>query len=221
MKVLTLILALALVVAACGGDDDVSEPLEFDPVDADVCLVRIHGRTDDGRVPSLIGDVAELWPQGNELFGPGRVWIYFPDEKYTESRDIVAEAIAETGCTRTLVNGFSNGGAMAAALYCAGEDFGGTLEQVVIDDPVTDTATNGCAPAPGVGVSLYWTGVLDGDSQPGTDCDDNGYTCQDGVIIGVDAMAENLGVDWQQSPFDDHIWFLDAPEIEAFLASAS
>ena len=33
-------------------------------------------------------------------------------------------------------------------------------------------------------------------------------------------MAANLGVDWQQSPFDDHVWFLEAPEIEAFLASA-
>lgn len=220
-RLLALVLGGALIVAACGGGDDGAgrEPVVSEPTPADDCLVRIHGRTENGRQSQLVGDTAEIWPSGNDEFGNGRVWIYFPDDRYAEARAIVADAITQHECVRVMLNGFSNGGAMVASLVCNGEDFGGTLVGAVIDDPVSDTATEGCAPAAGVDVALYWTGALDEDSAPGTDCEDNTYTCQGGVVIGIDAMAANLGVDAQPSPFDDHVWYLDAPEIEAFLAS--
>ena len=74
---------------------------------------------------------------------------------------------------------------MVASLVCNGEDFGGTLVGAVIDDPVSDTATEGCAAAPGVEIALYWTGALDADSAPGTSCEDNTYTCEGGIVIGI------------------------------------
>ncbi|MEM7286757.1 MAG: hypothetical protein AAF480_10435 [Actinomycetota bacterium] len=220
-RLLPFLAALALIAAACGGGDDGAgrEPVVSEPTPADDCLVRIHGRTDNGKQSELIGDTAELWPSGNDEFGNGRVWIYFPEDRYVEARDIVAAAIADNRCQRVMLNGFSNGGAMVASLVCNGEDFGGTLVGAVIDDPVSDAATEGCAPAAGVELALYWTGALDPGSAPGTDCEDNTYTCEGGVVIGIAAMAANLGVDVQPSPFDDHLWYLDAPEIEAFLAS--
>lgn len=215
-----LVLVLAVMAAACGGDDSAGrEPVVSEPTPADDCLVRIHGRTDNGKQSELVGDTAEIWPSGNDEFGNGRVWIYFPDDRYAEARDIVANAVADNECRRVMLNGFSNGGAMVASLVCNGEDFDGALVGAVIDDPVADTATEACAAAPGVEIALYWTGALDEDSAPGTDCDDNTYTCEGGVVIGIDAMAANLGVDVQASPFDDHLWYLDAPEIQAFLAS--
>ena len=220
IRAAALALSIALLAAACGGDDSADrEPVVSEPTPADDCLVRIHGRTDNGKQSELVGDTAEIWPSGNDEFGNGRVWIYFPDDRYAEARDIVAAAIADNECRRVMLNGFSNGGAMVASLVCNGEDFGGILVGAVIDDPVADTATENCAAAPGVEVALYWTGALDSGSAPRTDCYDNTYTCEGGVVIGIDAMAANLGVDIQASPFDDHLWYLDAPEIEAFLAS--
>ena len=216
-----IVVLVAVTATACGGDDDgaSTQPVVAEPVPADDCLVRVHGRTDNGRPSALVGDTAEIWPSGNDVFGNGRVWIYFPDDRYAEARDIVAEAITSHQCSRVLLNGFSNGAGFVATLVCSGEDFGGTLVGAVIDDPVADTGTVDCAPAPDVSIALYWTGALDPDSAPGTDCDDNGYTCQGGQIIGIEAMGTNLGVPVQDSPFDGHDWYLDAPEIQAFLAS--
>lgn len=221
IRVLVVALSIVVLAAACGGDDDSAgrEPVVSEPTPADDCLVRVHGRTDNGKQSELVGDTAEIWPSGNDEFGNGRVWIYFPEDRYAEARDIVAAAIADNECQRVMLNGFSNGGAMVASLVCNGEDFGGTLVGAVIDDPVSDTATEDCTAAPGVEIALYWTGALDPGSAPGTDCDDNTYTCEGGIVIGIDAMAANLGVEVQASPFDDHLWYLDAPEIEAFLAS--
>ncbi len=220
-RLIALFASVVLFAAACGGDDGgSSEPVVSEPIPADDCLVRVHGRTDNGRQSELTGDTAEIWPSGNDVFGAGRVWIYFPEARYAEARDIVADAVDAHECSRVFLNGFSNGAAFVASLVCAGEDFGGTLVGAVIDDPVADTATAGCSPAPDVSIALYWTGALDADSAPGTDCADNGYTCQGGEIIGIDAMAANLGVPVQDSPFDEHNWYLDAPEIGAFLASS-
>ena len=221
IRIAAVAVSFVLLAAACGGSDDGAnrEPVVSEPTPADDCLVRIHGRTDNGKQSELVGDTAEIWPSGNDEFGNGRVWIYFPEDRYAEARTIVADAIAANECQRVLLNGFSNGGAMVASLVCNGEDFGGTLVGAVIDDPVADTTTEGCSPAPGVAIALYWTGALDPGSAPGTDCDDNTYTCEGGIVIGIDAMAANLGVEVQASPFDDHLWYLDAPEIEAFLAS--
>ena len=180
------------------------------------CLVRLHGKGGTGQAPYATTDAAGVdvlivSPTGNADGWGGRQWLYFPDDEYTAALAIVDDAI--DGCERVIVNGFSNGAAFAAALYCRGETFDDRLVRVVIDDPVVDRAVTDCAPSPDVGVALYWTGALDGQSQPGTDCADADWTCEGGTTIGLDAYAAELGTTPLESPFTDHEWYLDAPEL--------
>ena len=109
-----------------------------------------------------------------------------------------------------MVHGFSNGASMAAALYCSGDDLDGRLVGVVVDDPVTDSATIGCAPAD-VPVTLYWTAALDDTAPPGTDCASIDWTCAGDTVRGIDAYAADLGIAPTTSPFDDHRWYVDSP----------
>ncbi len=175
------------------------------------CLVRLHGKGGAGGDPVTEGDVTILAPTGNADGWGARQWLYFPDTEYEAARTIVADAVA--GCEEVIVNGFSNGGAFAAKLYCRGETFDGRLVRVVVDDPVVDGSVTGCQPDPGVAVTLYWTGALEETAQPGWDCAEGDWTCEGGTTIGIDAFAAALGVLAQDSPFDDHQWYLDAPEL--------
>jgi hypothetical protein len=153
-------------------------------------------------------------PDGNADAWDGHEWRYFPDADYKAARDTVAKTIE--GCSQVIVNGFSNGAAFGAKLYCRGETFEGRLVRVVVDDPVVDAAVEGCAPDPSVGLTLYWTGALEAQAQPGWDCSEADWTCEGGQTIGIDAYAEALGTATQASPFDEHQWFLDAPEVSAW-----
>ncbi|MGH9138272.1 MAG: hypothetical protein ACRD0G_14700 [Acidimicrobiales bacterium] len=210
----------ALAVAGCGDDDIESGPVtSLSAVHADRCLVRLHGRSDTGS-PTVMGDgYAELAPDGNGEFDGGRQWLYATDDEYAAARDVVGAAIAEVGCERVVLNGFSNGAAFAAKLYCRGETFDGTVVGVVVDDPVPDEAAAGCEPAPGIDVALYWTGALT-EATPGASCDDLGWTCEGDTLVGVEGYAEGLGASIQDSPHDEHTWYRDAPELTAWLESS-
>ncbi|HEX7097006.1 MAG TPA: alpha/beta hydrolase [Acidimicrobiales bacterium] len=174
------------------------------------CLVRLHGK---GGGPSgteqLAADLLELEPGGNAAGWGGRQWLYYPESGYAAARAIVQRAIDEAGCGPVLLYGFSNGGAFAAKLYCRGETFGGRVIGVIIDDPVVDHAVEGCSPAGGVRVVLYWTGGLEPQSQPGWDCVSADWTCEGGSTIGIDAYQAALGVTRMQSPHASHApnWF--------------
>jgi hypothetical protein len=174
--------------------------------------VRLHGKGGTGGDTVNEGDVTIVAPTGNADGWGARQWLYFPDEEYAAARAIVAESVA--GCDAVIVNGFSNGGAFAAKLYCRGESFDGRLLRVVVDDPVVDCAVEGCAPDPAVDVVLYWTGALAETAQPGWDCGEGDWTCEGGTTIGIDAYAAALGTDVLPSPHDAHEWFLDAPELD-------
>lgn len=179
---------------------------------ADRCLVRLHGKGGDGAAPVAMPDgTVVVAPQGNGKAWGGHEWRYFPAKRYEEARSRVLEASA--GCGSVILNGFSNGGAFAARLLCAGEDFDGRLLRVVIDDPVTDHSVDRCAPAGGVDAVLYWTGALEASSRPGTRCDAIDWTCEGGETVGIEAYSSELGVEWKPSPERDHIWFQDAPEL--------
>jgi hypothetical protein len=194
-----------------------SEAGSSEPVAAERCIVRLHGKGGDG-APTVVSDgVAVLSPAGNADGWGARQWIYFPDDRYAEARDVVVAAADGSGCRRVVIDGFSNGGAFAAALYCAGEDLGGRLAGVVVDDPVTDDAVVACAPAPGVAVALYWTTALAGQAPAGTSCDGIDWTCSGGTVIGIDAYASALGAEVQASPFTDHQPNFDAPELATWL----
>ena len=210
---------LVLALAACNGDSDTAPTTTTIAIQADTCLVRVHGRSESGAPAAMRDGYAELSPGGNGASGEGRQWVYFPEAKYTEARDIVTAAVDEAGCARVVLNGFSNGAAFVASMYCNGETFAGRLTGVVVDDPVPDEGSLDCAPADGVNAALYWTGALT-QAEPGTDCDGIGWICEGGRVVGIDAYAASLGVAIQPSSNATHTWYRDAPELVAWLAPA-
>jgi pimeloyl-ACP methyl ester carboxylesterase len=235
-----LLVASAIVVASCGASepsavappgtlpesadeiDTINESAvagdEADRVADDTtrCIVRLHGKSGSGRATTSDDEgLLTVMPTGNEDGWGGRQWIYFPERRYEEARDVVSSAIAANGCGQVVINGFSNGAAFAASMFCSGETFNGVVKGYVIDDPVTDTATDGCAPTPDVDVVMYWTTAI--AQPPGTDCAVIDWTCAGGTTIDVAAYAANLGTAVTPSPFTDHQWFWDAPEITTFL----
>lgn len=176
------------------------------------CIVRLHGVGGGGQPTAVWGGVADVMPSGNRELGTGgRLWDYDTEEEFADARAIVEEATAT--CGAIMLDGFSNGAAFAAMLYCHGETFDGRLVRVVIDDPVTDGSVADCAPDPSVGVALYWTGALDEMSVPGTDCSDTEYVCLGDTMLGIDAFAQELGVDPMPSIYTDHQWHWYAPEL--------
>ncbi len=162
--------------------------------------------------------ISYISPTGNEAGWGGRQWLYFPDERYDEAREIVRTAIDDVGCERVVIHGFSNGGAFAAMLACRGESFDGRVAGIVIDDPVPDQGVIPCGRDEATPVALYWTGALDGTAVPGTDCAGIDWTCAGGSLIGIDAYAAALDVEIKQSPQPDHQPFWDAPEPLEWLA---
>lgn len=215
---------VAVVLSACSddeGDGGDATPTTTLPegLTAERCVVRLHGRGETGAEAEVHDGVAELAPTGNGEAGDGHEWLYDEDADLDEAVSIVGDLVEQVGCNRVVLDGFSNGAAFAATVACRGETFGGTLAGVVVDDPPPDEGVVGCAPGPGVEVALYWTGALDEQAQPGADCGDIGWTCAGGRLLGLDAYAEALGVEVQESPFDEHRWYRDAPEIQEWLAA--
>lgn len=176
------------------------------------CLVRLHGKGGAGGPTETAADGTWLvFPDGNAEGWGARQWLYFPDADYVAAAAIVRDAI--DGCDDIIINGFSNGAAFAAKLACRGETFDGRLLRVVIDDPVPDHGVDGCSPDPSVDLVLYWTGGLADTATPGWDCREGDWTCEGGETIGIDAVAESLGVTISDSPMDGHNWYWDAPEL--------
>jgi pimeloyl-ACP methyl ester carboxylesterase len=198
---------------AAASTDTTTPSTEGGETPAGRCIVRLHGKSGAGGESYAEDGVLNVLPDGNAEGWGGRQWIYFPEDKYLEARSIVADAIESSGCDDVIINGFSNGGAFAAKLYCRGETFDGRVVRYVIDDPVPDEAVLDCTPDPTVGAVLYWTGGLAETAKPGWECREADWTCEGGVTIGIDAYAAALGVEVQKSKFDEHEWYWDAPEL--------
>jgi pimeloyl-ACP methyl ester carboxylesterase len=218
-SVVAISAAIAVSVGACGGSEAASPPPVND-VSAQQCIVRLHGKGGDGTDSVLDDGVAIIAPRGNAEGWGGWQWIYFPPAEYDEARDVVASAVDEAGCESVVVNGFSNGAAFTAAMYCRGESFDGRLIGVVIDDPVTDAVTQECSPTAGVDAVVYWTGALEFEAPAGTECDSIDWTCDGDVVFGIDEYAALAGIEVTASPFTSHEWYLDAPEPFEWLADA-
>ena len=192
-------------------------PVE-DGTDLGRCIVRLHGAGGSGQQTAVWGGVADVFPTGNaELPSGGRMWDYDPDDRFREAIAVVEDAAAT--CDEIIVDGFSNGAAFAATLFCRGEDFGGRLLRVVIDDPVADHGVDRCDPSPEVEVTLYWTGALASESRPGADCSTAEFTCLGGTMLGIDEYAKALGVAIQPSIHSEHLWHWYAPELADWTTS--
>ena len=209
------VLAVVVVVLNRGSDPTPAATAAATP---GACVIRLHGKGGAGAPTTRADTSATVNPAGNASGWGGRQWLYFPDSEYATARRIVADAIAREACDRVVLNGFSNGAAFAAKLYCRGETFEGRVIGVLVDDPVTDHATERCAPASGVAVALYFTGALEGQAQPGWDCGAADWTCEGGSTVGIRAYAAELGVAVQASPNREHAPFLAAPEPAAWFA---
>jgi hypothetical protein len=213
----TMVFAVALAVGATGGSTVPTEPTVPDGSVADGtelprCIVRLHGAGGGGQPTMVWGGVADVMPNGNgQLTAGGLLWDYDGADDLAEAREIVEQAVAP--CDAIMLDGFSNGAAFAARLYCLGENFDGRLLRVVVDDPVTDASVADCAPDPSVAVALYWTGGLAPISAPGTDCSGTEHVCLGGTMLGIDAFAEALGVEPIPSIYTDHQWHWYAPEL--------
>jgi pimeloyl-ACP methyl ester carboxylesterase len=216
--VLALLVVGGATTASCASDGGTGSAGSDAPAaTGDRCIVRLHGKGGTGTDPVIVDGVVELSPTGNAEGWGGREWRYFPDDRYAEAVAIVATAVDGAGCTRVVVDGFSNGAAFAAKLWCRSETLGGRLAGVVIDDPVPDQGTAGCAPATGVPAALYWTGALAATAIPGADCGPIDWTCEGGSLVGIDAYAATLGLAVQPSPLRAHEWQRTASELTAWL----
>lgn len=214
-------LAALVAIASCATGSE-SDPITTGPaVSASECIVSLHGKGGDGRAAEVRDGVAVLSPRGNDEGWGGRQWNYLDDEAYGEATAVVADTIDETGCEVVVVSGFSNGAAFAAKLLCRGETFGDRLVGIVIDDPVADEATSACERAAGVDATLYWTGALESTAPAGTDCGPIDWTCDGGVVVGIEAFAAAADLDVTASPFDEHVPFTDAPDPAAWLEAAT
>ena len=209
----TPISALLLVAAGgCSSESAQNDVTTVSTADPSRCVVRLHGKGGTGGSDHVDATgFVDVSPTGNADGWGGRQWLYFPDDEYAEARQIVLDAVER--CRAVIVDGFSNGAAFAAKLYCRGEDLGGRLMRVVVDDPVPDHGVVDCNPDPAVDVALYWTGALEATARPGWDCADADWTCEGGTTIGIDAYAETLGTEVRESVHDDHTWYRDAPEL--------
>ena len=186
------------------------------PAAEKACVVRMHGKGGGGAATVVAFGISVVRPTGNANGWGGRQWLYEVEGDYRTARGVVVGAVDDEGCTRVIIDGFSNGAAFAAKLYCRGETFGGRLASVIIDDPVTDHAVEGCAPARAVAVTLYWTGALAGQSQPGASCAPADWTCAGGSTIGIDAYAAALRTPIKQSPMTGHTPYPGPPELIRF-----
>jgi dienelactone hydrolase len=217
--VATAALTLALT-GACGDADDTDDDTAGGraPVTAERCRVDLHGKGGDGAPARLDGDVAVLSPTGNGEGWGGREWRYASDDELAAAIAAVRTAIDDAGCERVAIHGFSNGAAAAAAMLCSGETFDGRLVGVLVDDPVTDDATAGCARPDDLPVDVLWTGALDEAAPPGTACADVDWTCAGATVRGIDAFAADLDATVTPSPHREHRRHDAAPQPAAWLA---
>lgn len=132
------------------------------------CTLYIHGA---GTAPGDLSD--EVWGDdllyltphsGNTEFpffwlydGPHNMQ-YDPgdsDQPFLDLVSYLTDYLDANDCGPVFMHGASNGGGMAARIYCSGEDFGGRLWAALIDDPVPDAGVVGCAPSSSVQRVLF------------------------------------------------------------------
>jgi hypothetical protein len=183
------------------------------------CVVWLHGLGGRGSATVISNGVKYIYPDGNApADGGGRRWAYFgTNGEYESARGVVEAALSGMQCTRTVIDGFSNGGGFAGKLFCRNETFGdANVVGYIADDPVTDYGVDPCTLGSGLNVAMYWTGALQED--PILDCAINGWWCEGNRIMGPDAYADALGLDdWARSPHRRHKPYMWPPEVAAWL----
>lgn len=128
------------------------------------CNLYLHGAGQQGNsTDRQDGDVFWAMPRSPN----GAFWEYDGPHNYQQTpqtgeaeyqalRSFLANYVSSRSCGPTTVHGGSNGGGLAAKLYCRGEDFGGRVWAYIVDDPVMDRGVVGCSPSPNI-TRTYFT----------------------------------------------------------------
>ncbi len=119
------------------------------------------------------GDYDEPWAGGIKYLAPHSgnpefpwFWLYDgpdnnaydpgdSDKPYNDLVAYLTDYLDQNDCGPVMLYGASAGGGLAARIYCSGEDFGGRMWGVMVDDPVPDAGVIGCSPSPNVQRSLF------------------------------------------------------------------
>jgi hypothetical protein len=179
------------------------------------CVVLLHGKGGTAQPGRVTEGTTFIQPGGNADGWGGRQWLYFPEARYQQVRAIVQSAIDDAGCGPVIVQGFSNGAATAAKLYCRGERFGQHVIGYIADDPVPDHGVDACKPAPGVRMRVYWTGAL-ASATDGWSCAQLDWTCEGDSTIGIERYARALATQVQRSIHTTHAEYAAPPEQTAW-----
>jgi hypothetical protein len=179
------------------------------------CVVLLHGKGGTAQPGRVTEGTTFIQPGGNADGWGGRQWLYFPEARYQEVRAIVQSAIDGAGCGPVIVQGFSNGAAAAAKLYCRGERFGQHVIGYIADDPVPDHGVDTCKPAAGVRIRVYRTGALAGATD-GWSCAEQDWTCEGGSTIGIERYGQALATQVQRSIHTTHAEYAAPPEQTAW-----
>lgn len=127
------------------------------------CNLHLHWASGTGRPDSInLEGVTEVWPTSPTgafwLYDGPHNFAYDPTTGEAEYQAIVTflrGVITQRQCGPTVVIGYSNGGGLAAKLFCNGETFGGRVWGSIVVDPVMDDGVRGCAPSPLVRKVLF------------------------------------------------------------------
>ena len=127
------------------------------------CNLHLHWAGGTGRPDSLnLEGVTEVWPTSPTgafwLYDGPHNFAYDPTTGEAEYQVIVTflrGVLTQRQCGPTVVIGYSNGGGLAAKLFCNGETFGGRVWGSIVVDPVMDDGVRGCAPSPLVRKVLF------------------------------------------------------------------
>ena len=220
-----LIVSICLMAFACAREDPPPEQGQSSAAAAIAspqtirdakCVVLLHGKGGAAQASTVAGDLRYLRPGGNGEGWGGREWRYFPEDRYQEVQTSIADALDRGGCARAVIQGFSNGAAAAAKLYCRGEDFEGRVIGYLLDDPVPDQGVAGCRPRAGVRIRLYSTGALS-VAADGWSCATQDWTCEGGRTIGIERYARELGTDVARSIHTTHTEYATPPEVGEWL----
>lgn len=213
-------IAMLVLLVGCGSSDSDSSGQEgaAEPVQAEQCLIWLHGKGGNGGATTLDGGLAVVRPEGTAPGWDGRQWIYAEPGPFDDGVAVITEAADAADCRRIVVHGFSNGASMAAKMYCAGVTLDGRIAGYIIDDPVADASSTDCRPAAGIEVALYWTGSLARSAPPGTACADIDWTCEGPTVGDIADFATQLGTDALDSTTTEHEPHPDPPQVEEWLA---
>ena len=175
------------------------------------CSLFLHGAGWNNNVSDSYNaeGIHELQPPSPD----GAFWLYDGPHNYSQSAstgapdyqrivEYLRDYVTANDCGPLVVRGTSNGGGLAAKLYCRGEDFGGRAWGYIVEDPVMDVAVEGCSPSPRITRTYFNHSDELRDEAASTssrdfDCEYAGWGwyCEDNTTMTLETYASHIGTE--------------------------